>query len=70
MEDFRKSGYLPEGLVNYLALVGWSPEGNEEILSMEEMIKQFSFERVAKTGEYLIRINWIGSTDIISEVQA
>jgi nondiscriminating glutamyl-tRNA synthetase len=50
VEDFRKSGYLPEGLVNYLALVGWSPEGNEEILSMEEMIKQFSFERVAKTG--------------------
>lgn len=50
VEDFRASGYLSEGLVNYLALVGWSPEGTDEILSMEEMIKQFSFDRVAKTG--------------------
>lgn len=50
VEDFRASGYLPDGLINYLALVGWSPEGTEEILSMEEMIEQFSFDRVSKTG--------------------
>ena len=50
VEDFKGKGYLPEGLVNYLALVGWSPEDNEEILSMEELIEKFSFERVSKTG--------------------
>ncbi|WP_100065612.1 glutamate--tRNA ligase [Miniphocaeibacter massiliensis] len=48
--DFRKMGYLPEGLINYLALVGWSPESNEEILSMDELIKQFTFDRVSKSG--------------------
>jgi nondiscriminating glutamyl-tRNA synthetase len=50
VDDFREKGYLPEALVNYLALVGWSPDDNEEILSMEEMVERFSFERVSKTG--------------------
>jgi len=61
VEDFRESGYLPEGLVNYLALVGWSPEGNEEILSMEDLIEQFSFERVSKTGGIFDKnkLNWV-----------
>lgn len=48
--DFKEKGYLAEGLVNYLALVGWSPEDNEEILSMDDLIEKFSFERVSKTG--------------------
>lgn len=48
--DFKDKGYLPEGLTNYLALVGWSPDSNEEILSMEDMIEEFSFERVSNTG--------------------
>ncbi|MDL2310692.1 glutamate--tRNA ligase [Peptostreptococcaceae bacterium OttesenSCG-928-C18] len=48
--DFREMGYLPEGLINYLALVGWSPEDNEEILSMDELIKRFTFDRVSKSG--------------------
>ena len=50
VEDFRDKGYLPEAMVNYLALVGWSPEDNKEILSMEELIEEFSFDRVSKTG--------------------
>lgn len=50
VEDFRDKGYLPEGLVNYLALVGWSPEDNQEILSMEDLVSKFTFERVSKTG--------------------
>ena len=60
VEDFRKKGYLPEGLVNYLALVGWSPEDNEEILSMDELIEKFSFDRVSKAGGILIRISLTG----------
>ncbi|MDR7871428.1 MAG: glutamate--tRNA ligase [Tissierellaceae bacterium] len=50
VDDFKDKGYLPEGLINYLALVGWSPEDNEEILSMDDLIQKFSFERVSKTG--------------------
>jgi len=61
VEDFRKKGYLPEGLVNYLALVGWTPEDNREILSMEELIEEFSFERVSKTGGIfdIDKLNWV-----------
>jgi len=61
VEDFRDKGYLPEGLINYLALVGWSPEDNQEILSMEELIEKFSFERVSKTGGIFDKdkLNWV-----------
>ncbi|MDY0234844.1 MAG: glutamate--tRNA ligase [Gudongella sp.] len=50
VDDFKTKGYLPEGLVNYLALVGWSPDDNEELLTMDQMIEKFSFDRVSKTG--------------------
>ncbi len=61
VDDFIGKGYLPEALVNYLALVGWSPEDNEEILSMEDMINKFSFERVSKTGGIFDRdkLDWV-----------
>ena len=48
--DFREMGYLPEGLINYLALVGWSPETNDEILDINELTRQFTFDRVSKSG--------------------
>lgn len=41
VEDFRNKGYLPEALVNYIALVGWSPEDNKEIFSMPELGRSF-----------------------------
>ena len=41
VEDFKDKGYLPEALNNYLALVGWSPEDNKEIFTMDELIKEF-----------------------------
>ena len=50
VEDFKEKGYLPEALVNYLALVGWSPDSNEEFFTMDELIEQFSLERVSRTG--------------------
>ncbi len=66
VEDFRKKGYLPEGLINYLALVGWSPEDNEEILTMEELINKFSFERVSKTGGIFDKdkLDWVNGHHI------
>ncbi|NLC38766.1 MAG: glutamate--tRNA ligase [Clostridia bacterium] len=59
--QYREKGYLPEALVNFLALLGWSPEGEEEIFSMEELIEQFSLERVAKNPAVfdLDKLNWI-----------
>ncbi len=66
VSDFQKKGYLPEALCNYLALVGWSPEDNQEILTMDEMVKQFSFNRVSKTGGVfdLDKLNWVNGQHI------
>ena len=63
VEDFRSKGYLPEALINYVALVGWSPEDGQEILSMSEMIEKFSFERVSKSGGVfdLDKLNWMNN---------
>lgn len=67
--DFKEKGYLPEGLVNYLALVGWTPESNQEIMSMDEMIEQFSFDRVAKTGGIFDKekLDWVNGHYIREE---
>lgn len=48
VEQYRDEGYLPEAIVNFLALLGWSPESEQEIFSMEELCRQFSLDRVAK----------------------
>ena len=48
VEEFRARGYLPEAVVNYLALLGWSPPDAQEIMSIEEMIEKFSIDRVSK----------------------
>jgi len=48
VSEFRARGYLPEALVNYLALIGWSPGGNDEIVPLDEMIRRFSIDDVAR----------------------
>lgn len=48
VEQYRDLGYIPEALVNFLALLGWSPVGEEEIFTKEELIEQFSLDRVSK----------------------
>jgi glutamyl-tRNA synthetase len=47
---YRESGYFPETVVNMLALLGWNPGTEQEIFSMEELIHEFSIERVGKSG--------------------
>ncbi|MEX2356516.1 MAG: glutamate--tRNA ligase [Thermaerobacterales bacterium] len=49
VEEFREGGYLPEAILNYLALLGWSPGDGREIISIEEMVEAFSLERVSHT---------------------
>ena len=48
VQEYREMGILPEALINYLALLGWSPGEDQEIMTREEMIKLFSLERVSK----------------------
>lgn len=51
VHDFRLSGYLPEALVNFVALIGWSPGGGDrEIFTRQEMIDGFTFDRINKTA--------------------
>ncbi|HEY3316217.1 MAG TPA: glutamate--tRNA ligase [Bacillota bacterium] len=50
VEEFQEAGYLPEAIVNYLAFLGWSPEGGEEVLRLEDMKQQFSLDRVSKNA--------------------
>ncbi len=61
VEDFRRQGYLPDALVNFLALVGWSPEGTEEIFTMDQLIEQFNVARVSSSGAVFDRakLDWI-----------
>jgi len=48
--EFRDQGYLPDALLNFLALVGWSLDDKTDIISREELIENFSLERVSKTA--------------------
>lgn len=48
--EYRAEGYLPEAMVNFLAFLGWNPGGDEEIMTPEEIIENFSIERIHKAG--------------------
>ncbi|MCK5763108.1 MAG: glutamate--tRNA ligase [Clostridiales bacterium] len=63
VEDFNRKGYLPEALINYIALLGWSPDEEREIFSMEELIEHFSIERVSKSGGVfdVDKLNWMSN---------
>lgn len=50
VREFREKGYLPEALVNYLALIGWSPGQNEELLPADELARRFRLENVAHSA--------------------
>jgi nondiscriminating glutamyl-tRNA synthetase len=50
VDEFRRKGYLPEALVNYLALLGWSPGNNEELLPADELARRFRLENVAHSA--------------------
>lgn len=47
---YRESGYLPEAVINFLALLGWNPGDDREIMTMDELIRDFSFEHCSKSG--------------------
>lgn len=61
VDQYRQLGYLPEGIDNFLALLGWAPNSEQEIFSMEELIQAFSMEHVAKNPAVfeIDKLNWI-----------
>ena len=63
VEQYRKLGYLPEALVNFLALLGWAPASEQEIFSLEELVENFSMDRVAKNPAVfdIDKLNWINA---------
>ncbi|MDH5752108.1 MAG: glutamate--tRNA ligase, partial [Deltaproteobacteria bacterium] len=60
-EDYRDKGYLPQALLNFLALLGWNPGDDREIFSMDELVGLFSLERVVKSGAVFDRakLDWM-----------
>ncbi len=61
ISEYRRQGYLPEALVNYLALLGWNPGNNRELFSRDHLVKQFSMKRVNNTAAIfdVNKLNWI-----------
>lgn len=47
--DLVKEGYLPEAIINYIALLGWCPKDNQEIFTLDELVKSFSIDRISKS---------------------
>ena len=60
-EDLIEQGFLTEAVVNYVALLGWSPEGNREIFSLEEMVKEFDYHRMSKSPAVfdMTKLKWM-----------
>ncbi len=63
LAEYRAAGYLPEALMNFLALIGWHPEGDREIMTPEEIAKIFTLERIQKGGGAfsLDKLNWMNA---------
>lgn len=61
VDEYRKMGYLSDAVVNYLALLGWTPKGEQEIFTREELIEQFSMKRVSANDAVfdIEKLNWI-----------
>lgn len=66
VEDYRAKGYLKEALINFIAFLGWNPGGEREIFSLQELINEFSLERVGKTGAVfnIEKLNWYNQQHI------
>ena len=60
-QDLVAKGYLPKAIVNYIALLGWSPSINQEIFTMEELIENFSIEGLSKSPAIfdIVKLTWM-----------
>lgn len=60
-EDLMEQGFVAEAVVNYIALLGWSPEDNREIFSLDELIKEFDYHRISKSPAVfdIVKLRWM-----------
>ena len=60
-EDLIEQGFVSEAIVNYIALLGWSPEDNREIFSLDELIKEFDYHRISKSPAVfdIVKLRWM-----------
>ncbi len=63
LNEYKELGYLAEALVNFLALLGWNPGNEKEIFSLNELVKEFSLNKVQKGGAIfnIVKLNWLNS---------
>ncbi|OAT88892.1 glutamate--tRNA ligase [Candidatus Arthromitus sp. SFB-turkey] len=61
--DLIEKGYLSEAIINYIALLGWSPDSNEEFFTLEELIKNFNYENISKSSSIfdIKKLKWMNS---------
>ena len=64
--QYRENGYLPDALLNFLALLGWHPENDREILSLDELVREFDIKRTQKAGAAfnVEKLDWLNSQRI------
>lgn len=63
VEDYLAKGYLPEALLNFVALLGWNPKTEQEIFSKDELIQQFELNKVNKSGSVfdIAKLDWMNA---------
>ncbi len=63
IQEYKESGYLPETLVNFIALLGWHPQDDKEKISINELIGKFGLDRIQKGGAVfdVQKLNWLNS---------
>ncbi|MEX2116796.1 MAG: glutamate--tRNA ligase [Bacteroidota bacterium] len=61
VEDYRKKGYLREAIVNFIAFLGWNPGDERELFTLDDLIRDFTLERVGKSGAVfnVEKLNWL-----------
>ncbi|HOI59854.1 MAG TPA: glutamate--tRNA ligase [Candidatus Pacearchaeota archaeon] len=61
VSDYLKQGYLPEAIINFIAFLGWNPGTEKEIYSMDELIQDFSIEKISKSGAVfnIDKLDWM-----------
>ena len=66
IDDYRKRGYPPESLINYLAFLGWSTKGEDEILSVDDLVAEFELSRVSDSPSIFDedKLNWVSANHI------
>src|SRR3989344_4969184 len=64
--EYKEMGYLPEALLNFLALIGWNPGTDKEIFTLDELLKEFSIKKIQKSGGVfnIEKLNWLNKEHI------